>query len=131
MTTFIASCTKTQLQDLRSVKREWSAKYLTASRSPGFRAFATAASSAPNQNVVGVGIGEKFEGDRPTGVLAVKFFVRRKYTEAELSSRDLLPKQIDGLPVDVEQSGLFRAFIQTAKKKKPKPQAGPIPNPKT
>ncbi len=71
----------------------------------------------------------------PTGILAVKFFVRRKYAKTGLSKREMLPKTIDGLPVDVEQSGLFRALVaatKKARKNKPrKPQtAGPMPNPK-
>ena len=36
----------------------------------------------------------------------------------------MLPKSIDGMPVDVEQTGLFRRFA-----KKPKPPI--MPNPKT
>jgi len=110
----------TKLNDLRSAKAEWSQRLLRAPRPQGFRAFAAAASVAPDQNVVGVGIGEQFIGDSPTGVMAVKFFVRIKYPENELSKSTLLPKSISGLPVDVEQTGLFRRFKATA-----------LPNPKT
>lgn len=136
MPTFIHLQSKTQLADLRAVKSAFSARFLRAALRPsGFHAFAMAASPRPEQNVVGVGIGEKIDGDMPTGILAVKFFVRRKYAENELSKGDLLPKTIDGLPVDVEQTGLFRAFDVPKKTKKPakpvKPQpVGPIPNPK-
>jgi hypothetical protein len=138
MNTLIHLQSATQLADLRAAKATFSARFLRAApRASGFRAFAMAASPRPEQNVVGVGIGEKIDGDMPTGVLAVKFFVRRKYPENELSRGELLPKTIDGLPVDVEQTGLFRAFNvpkkrKTSGKAKPKPQpAGPIPNPKT
>lgn len=119
----------TQLADLRAAKATFSNRYLRAAARPsGFRAFALAASPEPEQNVVGVGIGEKIDGEMPTGVMAVKFFVRRKYAENQLSKSEILPKTIDGLPVDVEQTGLFRAF---AKPQKKKPAAAAIPNPKT
>ena len=99
-----------QFNDLLGLKNKWSARLLKAPRASGFRAMAAASSSAPNQNVVGVGIGEKLEGGNPTGILAVKFFVRRKYADAELAKGDLLPKSVDGLPVDVEETGFFRCF---------------------
>jgi hypothetical protein len=119
----------TQLADLRAAKAAFSSRYLRAvARPSGFRAFALAASASPEQNVVGVGIGEKIDGDMPTGIMAVKFFVRRKYAENELSKSELLPKTIDGLPVDVEQTGFFRAFAVPNKKKTT--GAGVIPNPK-
>lgn len=135
MPTLIHFSSKTELGDLLAAKKTWSARCLQAPRITGFRTFATAASSEPEQNVVGVGIGEKREDNKPTGVLALKFFVRRKFAETELSKSDLLPKSIDGLPVDVEESGLFRAFAapakKTTKKKSQKPQAvRPMPNPK-
>jgi hypothetical protein len=136
MPTLIHLQSKTELADLRAAKATFSARVLHAATRPsGFRAFAVAASAKPEQNVVGVGIGEKFDGEVPTGILAVKFFVRRKYAENELSKSELLPKTIDGLPVDVEQTGLFRAFDIPKKRKKPakpaQPQpAGAMPNPK-
>jgi Peptidase family S64 len=93
---------------------------LHAPRAEAFRSFAAASSVAPDQNVVGVGIGEQIVDDKPTGLMAVKFFVRVKYPENELSKKTLLPKSISGLPVDVEETGLFRRF---------KPHS--LPNPKT
>jgi len=105
--------------DLRSAKQEWSKRLLKAPRVQGFRALAVASSVAPEQNVVGVGVGEQIVDDQPTGVMAVKFFVRVKYPESELSKTTLLPKSIDGLPVDVEETGLFRRFVPV------------MPNPKT
>ncbi|MGA2178172.1 MAG: hypothetical protein ABSH15_01125 [Verrucomicrobiota bacterium] len=108
-----------KLTDLRSAKREWSERLLHAPRAEAFRSFAAASSVAPDQNVVGVGIGEQIVDDKPTGIMAVKFFVRVKYPEHELSKKTLLPKSIDGLPVDVEETGLFRRFTPA------------MPNPKT
>jgi hypothetical protein len=135
MPLLIHSHTKAQLVDLLRAKKTWSARLLQTPRSRGFQAFALAANPAPEQNVVGVGVGEKLDGGQPTGVLCVKFFVRRKYAPSELSAKTLLPKMIDGMEVDVEEAGLFRAFAAPAAKKKKKvasPQpAAPPPNPKS
>lgn len=108
-----------QVRDLHAAKHEWSGRLLQTVRAQGFRALATGSSVTPDQNVVGVGVGEQIVDDKPTGVLAVKFFVRLKYAEHELSRGNLLPKNIDGLPVDVEETGLFRRFKSA------------MPNPKT
>lgn len=129
ITMLIYSETKSGLSDLLKAKSAWSERLLQTPHVSGFRALAVASGAEPEQNVVGVGVGEKLEGDKPTGVLAVKFFVRRKYAENELSKKEMLPKSVDGMPVDVEESGLFRAFAR--RKKAPKAQGGsPLPNPK-
>jgi hypothetical protein len=76
-----------------------------------------AVSPVPTENVVGVGVGEKISSGRHTGVWAVKFFVRLKYPETQLERKHRLPSSIAGLPVDVEETGLFRPFA--APKKQP------------
>jgi len=81
------------------------------------RALTSATSPDPQHNVVGVGVGWKVSDGKDTGVMAVKFFVRMKYPESEIAKNHLLPKLIHGLPVDVEESGLFRRFA-------------PLPNPR-
>ena len=69
-----------------------------------------AASPAPEDNLSGVGIGEKISGGRHTGIMAVKFLVRIKYSDEQISPSDRLPEQINGLPTDVEEVGTFRRF---------------------
>ena len=113
------------LGDLQTAKREWSQRLLQAPRASGPRAMSAAASSAPNQNVVGVGIGEKLVDNKPAGIMAVKFLVQVKYPEGQMGSKEQLPKAINGLPVDVEQVGLFRRLAT-----KPQPALAGIPNPK-
>lgn len=127
MSTSNVTLFNTKLSDLKSAKAEWSQRLLHAPRAEAFRAFAAASSVAPEQNVVGVGIGEQVVDDKPTGIMAVKFFVRIKYAEHELSKKTLLPKSIAGLPVDVEETGLFRRFAPA----KTKAAAASMPNPKT
>ena len=98
--------------DLRQAKKEWSQKLLAGTDNV-FSASSTRnkiVSQKPSQNVVGVGIGEKVTDGGLEGVLAVKFFVRTKYPKDQLSKNDLLPETIDGLPVDVEETGTFRAL---------------------
>ena len=73
-------------------------------------------SPVPKENVTGVGVGEKISSGKHTGVWAVKFFVRLKFPEAQLEIKHRLPKFIGGLPVDVEETGLFRPFAPPATK---------------
>jgi len=87
--------------------------------------------AVPDENVVGVGIGEKISEGRHTGIWAVKFFVRMKFPESDLAARNRLPKSIAGLPVDVEESGLFRRFARRHPRKKKKAPAAVVPNPRT
>lgn len=125
------------LTDFRSAKRTWSTRLLApppAARDS--RVLASAQRAAPfsaaagrrNPNVVGVGIAEKTVDGKPTGVLAVKFFVKTKFPKAGLTKGLMLPSTIDGLPVDVEQSGAFRAFKQSPRRSTRR-RAG-IPNPR-
>lgn len=109
------------LKDLIAAKSEWSKRLFQTPRIQAARrgaapmveaarALTAAPSPAPENNVVGVGVGWKISDGKDTGVMAVKFFVRLKYPESEMSGQQLLPKSINGLPVDVEETGLFRRF---------------------
>ena len=126
------------VRDFRDAKRAWSERLLlspeatpivhVAARRAGAHAAAAPARARParrNPNVVGVGIAEKLVGGKATGVLAVKFFVKTKYPAGAVARGLLLPKHIDGLPVDVEETGVFRAFA----KRRP-PAAARLPNPR-
>lgn len=110
--------------DLRQAKKEWSQKLIAGESVTTFSASSSKnkiVSPKPNQNVVGVGIGEKFTEGAFEGVLAVKFFVRVKYPKDQLSKSELLPETIDGLPVDVEQTGTFRALAMPDPRQKIRP----------
>lgn len=122
-------------RDVREAKQEWSHRFLTtpetaaaegATRHEGAHARAVrAAAPRRDSNVVGVGVAEKIVDGKPTGVLAVKFFVKTKYPRG--SVRSLLPKTIDGVPTDVEQAGTFRAF---ARKRGAAALRATLPNPR-
>ena len=119
---FSAFSTK-DFADLRQVKKEWSQKLIAGTESV-FSASSTRnkiVSPKPSQNVIGVGIGEKVTEGFSEGILAVKFFVRTKYPKDQLSKADLLPETIDGLPVDVEETGTFRALAMPNPRQKMRP----------
>jgi len=114
------------LSDLKGAKEKMSAQMLQAAAPAGeFRAMAASTSStAPESNVVGVGVGEKISDGKNTGIMAVKFLVRVKYSPSEVDKKHMLPKTVNGLPTDVEQVGTFRKFAAA-----PAPLP-PMPDPK-
>ena len=139
--TALIAGSKFSARDFRDAKREWSERLLFnakaapiamgAARRAGAHTAATAVRAVParrNNNVVGVGIAEKWTAGKPTGVLAVKFFVKSKFAPGTVGRGLALPKSIDGMPVDVEETGTLRAF---AKRKSAAAAAdGTMPNPR-
>jgi hypothetical protein len=51
-----------------------------------------------------VDIGFELEGGKPTGRLAIRAHVHEKQEESRLESNQILPEELDGVPVDVIQS---------------------------
>ena len=131
----------TKWNDLRAAKnqlarrlihgpREEEAHRQLASRMVVPRTLALPVSTAPSENTVGVGIGEKISDGKQTGVLAVKFLVRMKFAKSDLKSDHVLPKEIDGIPTDVEEVGTFRRFA-SAGTARGWARAVAMPNPRT
>ena len=133
------------MEGLTAAKAEWSRRLLlkprsqaaqtgASARSEAARALISPSSPNPEHNVVGVGVGWKITDGKDIGVMAVKFFVRMKYPEGEIPSDHLLPKSIEGMPVDVEETGLFRRFATEPKMAsvaaRPR-RLSPMPNPRT
>ena len=56
-------------------------------------------------NVVGVGIGFRQEQQRRTDDVVLVVLVEKKVPRAQLAPEDVIPGQIDGVPVDVQESG--------------------------
>ena len=56
-------------------------------------------------NVVGIADGVRMRGGKPTGQPAIIVYVERKVPRDELAEGDLLPEQIEGIPVDVVETG--------------------------
>lgn len=61
-------------------------------------------------NVVGVGVGYRQKEGKPTDQLGLIVLVERKQPPAELSPQDMIPKQIEGVPVDVQEVGQIKAL---------------------
>ena len=62
------------------------------------------------RNVVGVGIGFRQRADQETEEVCIVVSVRQKKPRGELAPRDVIPPVIEGVPVDVQETGPFRAF---------------------
>jgi hypothetical protein len=61
-------------------------------------------------NVVGVGIGLRQAGGKPTGEPAVVVSVTHKVPISQLTAGDVIPRELDGIPVDVQVVGELRAL---------------------
>lgn len=61
------------------------------------------------QNVVGVGIGQKYKNGQNTGDNCITFFVSQKLDAALLKDNDLIPKNISKFKTDVIETGTIFA----------------------
>jgi hypothetical protein len=59
------------------------------------------------QNVVGVGVGMRQRLGRRTKDVVLVVMVDRKVPLADLDPEDVIPEEIDGVPVDVQETGEF------------------------
>jgi hypothetical protein len=92
----------------------------------GFQAIATAfATAVPDvagkENIIGLGVGMRFAADALTGDLAVKVFVREKLPESELAKSARIPREVDGVPTDVEAIGEVLPFSYAKRYPRPVP----------
>jgi hypothetical protein len=61
------------------------------------------------ENVVGVGIGLRKKDGIYTDEVALVVMVRKKMLEIELAQADLIPQELEGVKVDVQEIGEVRA----------------------
>jgi hypothetical protein len=61
-------------------------------------------------NVVAVGIGYRTRGGEQTSELCIVVSVRNKVASSGLEPGDVIPASIEGVPVDVVQTGSIRAL---------------------
>jgi hypothetical protein len=71
---------------------------------------ALTASTAPEQNIVGVGIGRKLKKGKATDTIAIRFYVERKVPKSAVPKADVVPASIGGVPTDIIETG--RLFAQ-------------------
>jgi len=57
------------------------------------------------KNVVGLGVGYREAGGQKTEQLSLVVMVRKKELPSQLDATDLVPSEIDGVPVDVKEVG--------------------------
>lgn len=62
------------------------------------------------KNVMGVGVGFRKKGGVRTNEVAIVVMVNEKYLPEQLAAQDLIPSEIEGVPVDVQVVGEFKAF---------------------
>lgn len=73
------------------------------------------------RNVVGVGIGYKEVGGKRTDQLSLVVLVEKKVPEAELSPKDLVQKELDGVVTDVKEVGKIVAHKTRTERWRPAP----------
>lgn len=61
------------------------------------------------ENVIGVGIGLRQKGGSYTDEVALIVMVKKKMNTNEIASEDLIPEELDGVTVDVQEVGEIRA----------------------
>ena len=61
-------------------------------------------------NVVGVGVGLRKRAGQMTDEVCIVVSVRQKLPRAQLAPKDVIPTVLDGVPVDVQVTGAFRAL---------------------
>jgi len=62
------------------------------------------------RNVVGVGIGFKEKNQQLTDEIAIVVSVKHKLPQNEIGGADLIPAELEGVPVDVREVGEIRAL---------------------
>ncbi|MBT3314068.1 MAG: hypothetical protein HN390_05600 [Anaerolineae bacterium] len=60
-------------------------------------------------NVVGVGIGYSFQKGWQTDKVAIVVMVSRKLPTNRLKPAELIPAEIEGIPIDVQEKGEIRS----------------------
>lgn len=60
-------------------------------------------------NVVGVALGYVRENGAPTNEMGIIVMVSQKVPQAQLTAKDLIPHELDGVRVDVQEFGTFSA----------------------
>ena len=60
-------------------------------------------------NVVGVGVGMRKRDGEFTDEKALVVLVSEKMPVAQLAEEDVIPTELDGIPTDVQETGVFTA----------------------
>lgn len=104
-----------ELQSLLAARDEIESRFMKSGSVESFAA--NVEEPYDSSNVVGVGIGERTTRGQSTGRLAVKVLVKEKRTESQVSSEALVPRTLDGVATDVEETGEIYANMFTARRR--------------
>jgi hypothetical protein len=96
--------------ELVAAAKATAVKNFLSKAAPDAEFAALAASTKPDQNIVGIGIGRKVTDGKVTSAVAVRFYVERKVPKKAVPKGDAVPTKIDGVPTDVVETG--RLFAQ-------------------
>ena len=72
-------------------------------------------------NVIATGMGYKVVDGKPTDIPCIICSVANKVAASNLSTQDLIPSEIGGVPTDVIQTGVIRAFQEPTGRFRPAP----------
>ena len=72
-------------------------------------------------NVLATGIGYKISAGQKSPNVSIICSVEKKLPKSQLSSKDLVPQQIDGVTTDVVETGRIRAFNSHLQRHRPAP----------
>ena len=72
-------------------------------------------------NVNGIGIGHKIVAGKDTGELCLTVMVRKKVSKSELLQKDLIPKALNNIPLDVLEVGDIFAYKARTDRWRPAP----------
>ncbi len=95
---------------LFAAKRSAVAQFLTAAPARPEIARTFRATTRPDNNVVGVGVGQKIVKGKATSKHCVRLYVAQKVPKAALTPELTLPATIGGVATDVIETGRFFAF---------------------
>ena len=62
------------------------------------------------RSVIGVGVGLRERAGQTTDEVCIVVSVREKLPPDQLAPQDVIPTQLEGVPVDVKATGTFRAL---------------------
>ena len=60
-------------------------------------------------HVIGTAVGLRMRQGQYTGEIALVVLVSKKVADDELEAEDKVPEELDGIPVDVQETGVFVA----------------------
>lgn len=63
-------------------------------------------------NVVGAAVGLRMRRGKPTGEPCLVIYVERKVPESDLAEGEMLPREVEGVPVDVVPVGRVRPLTR-------------------